>query len=149
MPALKQGTNTKMIQLQDGRGFDSVPWVDSLRFFLSTVFGVKRALFQENVIRMVHNMLESVSHLGPLLVKHAFVFVMNLLVMLFALFFLFRDGLKVSGYVLSLVPMRREDKERITMRIPQTAIGLVRGLLLTALLRRGCSLPSTLSPRRG
>jgi predicted PurR-regulated permease PerM len=134
VPMLKGGSSA-VAQWREGNVLESAPWMADVRFFLAKAFGVQRAQFQGSVIHMVNTALETVSHAGTLLAKNAAVFLVDLLIMLFALYFLFRDGEKLFGYVQNLIPMRRENKNQLVDRVHQALIGIVRGVLLTSVIQ--------------
>jgi predicted PurR-regulated permease PerM len=129
-----QGSAT-VAQWREGNILESTPWMSHVRFFLTKTFGLRRAEFRENFIGWVNVALQHLSQTGPLLAKHLILLVVDLLIMLFALFFMFRDGKTLSRAVQNLIPLRQENKEQLTARIHDIAIGLARGLILTSLIQ--------------
>jgi len=132
--ALKEGRET-VAQLQEAGSLDSVPWVGHARFFLAKAFGVRRAQFQEIVIQGVHRTLEYVSLTGALLAQHAVIFIFDLLIMLFVLFFMFRDGERLFREFQAIIPIRQQNKQTLIARIQDTFVGIVRGLFLSVFLQ--------------
>src|SRR6185437_15292598 len=133
-PVLREGS-IAVARWRTGNVIESVPWLSSLRNFLAGAFGIQSAQFQENIVQAMSNILESVSLAGTLLAKHAVMSIVNLVIMLFSLFFMFRNGKRVGRYILGLIPMRREDKKILTSRIHDMVIGVVRGWFLTTLVQ--------------
>ena len=70
---------------------------------------------------------------GAELIKDAVVFVTDFFMMLFTLFFLFRDGDRLYARVYRAIPLEDEHKTKITDRLGTTVTAVVRGNLLTAL----------------
>jgi predicted PurR-regulated permease PerM len=133
-PALKQGSDT-LAQWREGNIMEFTPWVDHVRFFLAKAFGIKRAQFQEGFIEGVNKAIEYLSVAGTLFAGHVIDFVINLLIMLFTLFFMFRDGQEGLHYLESIIPMRDHDRKELIGRIQIIVIGVVRGLFLTSLVQ--------------
>ncbi len=67
------------------------------------------------------------------LAKNTFDLVMDFFIMLFTLFFFFRDGPRLYNAFYDAVPIDEAHKAAIFDRLAQTMIGVVRGTLLTAL----------------
>ncbi len=70
---------------------------------------------------------------GTHLAKHAILLLADLLIMLFTLFFLFRDGERMWTGLQHLLPIRHEHKEELAARIRDAMTGIARGLFLTSL----------------
>lgn len=83
-------------------------------------------------LKTVEQLSNSLSTLGTWLVKNAAFMMLNLFVMGFALFFLFRDGERIVRRVMDLVPMESSHKEHILERLNQTLTAVVRGSFITA-----------------
>ena len=67
------------------------------------------------------------------LAKNTFDLITDFLIMLFTLFFFFRDGQRLYDVFYDAVPIEEGHKAAIFDRLTQTMIGVVRGTLLTAL----------------
>jgi predicted PurR-regulated permease PerM len=130
----KQSTQT-VAQWREGDALDAIPWVNHIRFFLSHAFGIRRTDFQENFINVVNAGLDYLSVAGSLIAKNALLLALDLLVMLFALFFMFRDGEKWWTSIQKLIPIRREHKEELAHRLRDALISIARGLFLTSLIQ--------------
>lgn len=59
----------------------------------------------------------------------------SVVVLLFATFFIFRDGAKIYQWFLTVLPMEREHAEKIFGRLDDTLVAIVRGALITALVQ--------------
>ncbi len=134
MLVVKRGTTT-VAQWRDGNILESTPWIAHLRFFLSRVFGMRHAQFQEKFVEQVNNALEYLSLTGTLLAKNVIALVIDLMIMLFSLFFMFRDGKRLWHEVQNLLPVRHEHQENIAARIHDAMLGIARGLFLTSLIQ--------------
>jgi len=87
---------------------------------------------QEVILRNVEKLGGQLSSTGALLLKNLVFFIFQTAVMLFALFFLFRDGAALVRRVVELIPMEPADKEHIVLRLNQTLTAVVRGMFITA-----------------
>jgi predicted PurR-regulated permease PerM len=73
-----------------------------------------------------------ISAFGARLVRNFLFFAFDLLVLVFALFFFFRDGASMTRWVMDLVPMEQVHKTSILQRLDRTLSAVVRGVFLTA-----------------
>lgn len=67
--------------------------------------------------------------------KNVVSFFVGLGIMLFSLFFAFRDGGQLLRSIEEALPMRPDDRERLMARLQQTIVAVVQGLTLTAALQ--------------
>ena len=72
------------------------------------------------------------------LAKNTFELITDFLIMLFTLFFFFRDGQRLFDTLYRAVPLTDEYKGAIFARLNQTMVAVVRGTLLTA-IAQGCA----------
>jgi len=133
-PAIKQW-NVSLDQWRRGEVAGTMPGMGHLQRALGTLVGMTPLQFQDNVIEQVSLALDAISGWGRYAANHAMYFLGDLLVMFFALFFLFRDGDRWFTYIHDLIPMNRSDKEHLMVRFRDTVIGVSRGWLLTGLLQ--------------
>ncbi len=131
-PEIKQWTSA-VEQLKQGNVSTTIPLVGSVRTFSTSAFGMKQAQFKANLAAHVNHFLENISLFGTEAAASTLVFIVDALIMLFSLFFVFRDGLKFLTYVQTLLPMRRDDKEKLANTIQDTIIGVARGLFFTSI----------------
>ncbi|HLZ35263.1 MAG TPA: AI-2E family transporter [Nitrospira sp.] len=76
------------------------------------------------------------------LLKNAFLLATDFLLMLFALFFLFKDGRRWLATLQDVIPMEASHKRKIFARLDQTVRAVVRGMFLTAIVQgvlAGCA----------
>jgi predicted PurR-regulated permease PerM len=73
-----------------------------------------------------------VSQAGEL-AKNGLLLVTNMCVLLFTLFFLFRDGRYLYARLYDAIPLERNHKARLCQHLSRTTIAIVRGSLLAAL----------------
>jgi predicted PurR-regulated permease PerM len=74
------------------------------------------------------------SHLGAVL-KNTVVLAVNLIIMLIALFFLFRDGESYYQRVAGVLPFTRAQRETIAQKLLDTFTGVINGVFLIAILQ--------------
>ncbi len=119
-----------------------LPWVDRILPLAHRIPFLSR-LSSEHLQKastwMSGVFLGSVSTIGRSLATNTLLTTLNLLVMIFALFFLLRDGKHVVERLKIWLPMQSRDKERILKDIEVTVLGVVRGSVLTALFQMLCA----------
>ncbi|THJ20535.1 MAG: AI-2E family transporter [Nitrospira sp. CG24E] len=69
------------------------------------------------------------------LLKNAFVLVTDFFLMLFALFFLFKDGKQWLASLQEVIPLEASHKQRIVDRMDQTVRAVVKGIGVTAIVQ--------------
>ena len=120
---------------RNGHMADSFPSVLRMRSVLGRTIGMGHVQFQMNLMGGLEAVLNHTSALGAQIAEHAVIFIFDLLLMLFALFFLFRDGKKLLQYFDDLIPLEQNHKEKLMERIRDTITSVTRGWLLTALVQ--------------
>lgn len=81
------------------------------------------------VVKEIGNSLTS---FGVASLKKAFVVLLDLIVLVLAVFFFFRDGHRIVRWIADLVPMEEEYKWRIIHRLERTMSAIIRGAFVTA-----------------
>lgn len=81
------------------------------------------------IVKEVGNSLTS---FGVASLKKAFVVLLDLIVLVLAVFFFFRDGHRIVQWIADLVPMEDEYKWRIIHRLERTMSAIIRGAFVTA-----------------
>jgi predicted PurR-regulated permease PerM len=69
------------------------------------------------------------------LAKNAFLLAANFLVMIFTLFFVFKDGPRLFQSFYRIVPLADSHKEKIFSRLDQTVTAVVKGMVITAIVQ--------------
>lgn len=69
------------------------------------------------------------------LIKDAFLLATDFVLMLFVLFFLFKDGRQWLAALRDIIPMELSHKDKILTRIDQTVRAVVKGMFLTAIVQ--------------
>lgn len=87
-----------------------------------------RGMFLSNLRQLA----ETLGQLGGRLAKNALLLIVNLLVLALSLFFFLKDGPALLQWALDLIPMEREHKEHLALRLYETVTAVVRGAVLTA-----------------
>jgi predicted PurR-regulated permease PerM len=90
---------------------------------------------QATALRAIEGIGNKVSSAGAEVVKNVFVFVFQTIVMIFTLFFIFRDGSNLAQGVIALIPMESSYKTHILNRLNETLTAVVRGMFVTASLQ--------------
>ncbi len=89
----------------------------------------------EIIASSLKGLQEKITRSGTGLLKNIFFFLVNFMVMTFSLFALFRDGERFLNWLIDIIPMDQEYKHRVANQLYITAIAVVRGLLLTAMIQ--------------
>jgi len=134
LPVIKQGS-AAVAQWREGNIGDTLPWMEHLRYVLAKGLGVRRAQFQDSFMSTVDRGLQYISVAGAFLATHVLTFILDLAMMLFISFFMFRDGHKWLNYIATIVPLRRRETEELMSRIQIVVVSLGRGLFLTSLIQ--------------
>lgn len=74
----------------------------------------------------------NVTSFGAAAVKQFFSVILNLIVLVLTLFFLFWDGRRIVRWVMDLVPMEESNKQMILERLDRTLSAIIRGAFITA-----------------
>lgn len=69
------------------------------------------------------------------LTKNLFLWILNLVLIAFLLFFFFRDGKAMYGFIYKLVPMAKKNKEVVANKINETLAAVIRGQFLTCIVQ--------------
>jgi len=131
-----------VVQVRDWYHGQAVPWLKDLlplahRLpFLSHLTGDQ---VQKSSTLVAGSLFGSVSSISRVLASNALVTTLNFFVMVFALFFLLRDGEHLLERLKRLLPLKSRDKDRVLHEVETTIVGVVRGSVLTALLQMFCA----------
>ncbi|HNG46003.1 MAG TPA: AI-2E family transporter, partial [Elusimicrobiota bacterium] len=87
---------------------------------------------QDVLLRNIEGLGHQLSATGAAVLKNLVFFIFQTFVMLFTLFFLFRDGARLLHQLVQLIPMESVHKEHILNRLNQTLTAVVRGMFITA-----------------
>jgi predicted PurR-regulated permease PerM len=105
-----------------------IPLPDTLRSYWDVDLG-------DVVTGNLKSIQESITTSGSGLLRNIFLFLVNLVVVVLALFMLFKDGEKFLNWLIDIIPMDQEYKHRIARQLYTTTMAVVRGILLTAVLQ--------------
>lgn len=87
---------------------------------------------KEIVLNNLDQLRSTVTYLTVNIIKNTLFVLFDILVLVFTLFFFFRDGPAIVGHLVDLVPMAKDHKRHILERLMDTLYGVIRGLLATA-----------------
>jgi predicted PurR-regulated permease PerM len=124
---------------RQGGHFIDVPWLNALETKFRAILDPAQIDLQSLITETANRMLDFAAGLGRKLPRNAFLFIVNLLIMIFTLFFLFRDGHSLFQKVKDLVPMDDRHKEHIASQLYLTVTAIVRGVFLVALAQGACA----------
>ena len=95
--------------------------------------------FQKDVSEVVLQGAKGIGNFAALqlaaLTKNLFIWILNLFLIAFLLFFFFRDGKMMYDFVYKLVPMAKKNKEALADKINETLAAVIRGQFLTCIVQ--------------
>jgi predicted PurR-regulated permease PerM len=120
-------------QIQAPEDLVNLPIVGRALEWLDAMLPVSAAQIQTWAVRALQKILQFLMAHGGAWVAGAFGVVGNLSLMLFILFFLFRDGDEMAGRALRLIPMEPARKERLFRHLGDVMRAVVFGTIITAI----------------
>jgi predicted PurR-regulated permease PerM len=133
-PTLKEW-RTAFDSLRQGEPVDALRPVQTLRDWLRTTLGIRPAQFRREVAEVAEYVIQFLSLSGAAFAKNSLEFMVNLVIMALTLFFVFRDGVKMSITFQSYIPLPADVKVQLAERINGTVVGILRGMFLTSLVQ--------------
>jgi predicted PurR-regulated permease PerM len=122
-------------QIRGPEDLTQLPIVGQAAAWLDERLPVSAAQIQTWAITALQRVLQFLLARSGDLVVGAFGLAGNLALMLFVLFFFFRDGDEMAGRVLRLIPMDPKKKERLLRHLGDVTRAVVFGTLVTALVQ--------------
>lgn len=98
-------------------------------------FGLSPAELQGQVSHRLEGLLGSLTALSAVAAQHTFGFAMHTLLMLFTLFFCFRDGPSFLDWLTRMLPLAVRDTRLLFHKTEGIVSGVVRGWFLTSLVQ--------------
>lgn len=89
----------------------------------------------EILLKNLDQLSRNVTGMAKAVIKNAFFFVFNILVLTFTLFFFLRDGPFIIRRAIELVPMAPRNKLSIVHKIEVTLYAVIRGVLVVAVIQ--------------
>lgn len=132
LPVLERFGNT-VSNWQRGGIAINIPWLKEIESTLSGLLGLVQTNFQGMVSDFLNKFIHFLTQIGKNLPKGALLFLVNIMVMVFTLFFLFRDGPTLFQRFKELVPMDEKHKDIIAHQLYITVTSVVRGVFIVAL----------------
>jgi len=102
---------------------------------LAQRFGLSASELQDQISHRLEGVLGSFTALSAVAAQHTFGFVMHILLMLFTLFFCFRDGSPFLDWLVRMVPLPVHDTRLLFHKTESIISGVVRGWFLTSLVQ--------------
>lgn len=130
-PQIKQFGNT-LEKWRQGEISADIAWIKALELKLKQFLDVSQINVQKIVTDGLGYMVSFVVNLGKKVPKNTFALMINIAVMIFTLFFLFRDGRYLFKRAKQLIPMERRYKDQIANQLYITVTAVVRGVFLVA-----------------
>jgi predicted PurR-regulated permease PerM len=112
-----------------------VPWIAGTLTWLDTTFGINVAQVRGYVIEGSRAVLQSLASLGGKVFLGAIGTVFGFVLMVFLLFFIIRDGAGMWRTLRDLIPMTRQQKNKLFDHLAAVTRALVYGTGMTALIQ--------------
>ena len=122
-----------------GEPLVQVEWLNRLFARIQDFSNISESDLRGFALDLVNSTLNTVAGLSREIAKHAFMFVVNLAVMAFTVFFLFRDGPGLFRKFKELIPMDDKHKENVFNQIHLTVTAVVRGVFIVAFTQAALS----------
>jgi predicted PurR-regulated permease PerM len=116
-----------------GVALSQLPAVGTLGQELIGRFIVSHGQFETSLLEGGKAMSGFLAAQGAGLIKNALLFATDFLVMLFTLFFLFRDGDRLYARLYRAIPLEDDHKTKMFERLDRTITAVVRGTMVTAM----------------
>ncbi len=110
-----------------------IPWLGSVEARVQSILRLAHTDMQKLIIGAASRFFALAMDMTRTLPRNVFAGVINTLVMIFTLYFLFRDGPAIFKTVKDLVPMDPKHKDHIADQLYATVTAVVRGLFMVAL----------------
>jgi predicted PurR-regulated permease PerM len=130
-PVVKKFASTIDQWRQEGTTIE-IPWLRTLEVKLKSVLDLSQVDFQKMITDTAAAIVKEIVNFGKKIPKNAFAFIVNMLGMIFTLFFLFRDGPYLLEKVKELVPMEKKHKDQIATQLYLTVTAVVRGVFIVS-----------------
>lgn len=88
-----------------------------------------------SVLKNFENLQERIARSGGKVLRNIAFFLLDLFVMVFTLFFFFRDGARFMQWLIDVIPMDYDHKHRLASQLYTTIIAVVRGIIFTAFVQ--------------
>jgi len=115
--------------------WDHWPIVGKLMSTIDRYPAIPRPDLNEKISDLASTGLNLVTHAGGAVAASTATLLGYTFVILLTLFFLFKDGRTWTNYIVDLIPLRKESKDRIGHTLYVTVADIVRGSFLTSLVQ--------------
>ncbi len=132
---LIRGWQSQLMNLRDGKILDSNETVKGLWGWLHQTFAIRPSEARGQLTQMVDRMLGVLGALGGRAAAELVASLGNIGMMIFVLFFIFRDGEVYYAYIESFLPLREEEKADCQQRGKIIVTGVIRGWFLGAMIQ--------------
>lgn len=117
-------------------------WADIWEGMKTSIFGPilappisDRLNIKDMVLRSLGEISTAVASQFGDVIKNTLLFVLNFFIMIFSLFFIFRDGGRFYSRVMELVPLSDARKQAVTRKLADTFYAVIYGMLLVAIFQ--------------
>lgn len=110
-------------------------WFQLIETKLAGILGISEARLQNFAVDLAEHVIQKGISFGKAIPAQAFKLFINLAIMIFTLFFLFRDGQNIFRKFKELIPMDTKHKDQITAQLYLTMTAVVQGIFLVAIVQ--------------
>jgi predicted PurR-regulated permease PerM len=136
---LVKGWGDAMARWRGGHLLDSVTLFRPFRAWLGQTFGISLYQLEQALFGRIGQSLGMLTRASAEMAQNIIIFLFQLLLMMFTLFFLFRDGKRYKKRLEALFPMPAADTREVLGTVHDTIVGVVRGWLLTSIVQGVCA----------
>lgn len=138
-PVLK-GWGQALESWRGGEKIFEARWIRSLESTFHRVLGVGRLDFERLAAHLGTEFFGMVQRAGSQVARNTVLFILDLIVIVLSVFFLFRDGENLFMQIYHLIPMRAAHKDRLVEKLKHTVKEIVRGSIVTAFFQTLCAM---------
>ena len=111
----------------------SFPWLRKLPASLTSQLDLRSEQMKERLEEAGQQAFSLVAGIGTLVARRLLDVILDVAIMVFSLFFMFRDGETMYGQFIAMIPLSRRSKNRLSQTMRRTTVNVVRGNLLMSL----------------
>lgn len=130
-PLIEQ-ISAKITSWRQGEPFVEIKWLAFLQMKVQSILDLIQLDLPQFARESADNILNLIKGSGKRLPQNIFIIVINILVMIFSLFFFFRDGPMLVKKIKDLIPMDEKHKDHIAQQLYLTVTAVVRGVFIVA-----------------
>ncbi len=132
---------TDIYSIIEEKGFEAItrvqehPWLSNLFNRISSAVPVERIDLNEAAVRTLKSLGSYIGQHISELFKNIIVFTLSFIVMCLTIFYFLKDGERLAGYIMGLLPFSEDQKIRLEKRIKEMVIAAVYGGVVVGIVQ--------------